>query len=719
MRHQKADQGLTLSEIIISLGLAVVLVGLSLSAMQSSKSKVPIHGLVAALSEEFNAARQLAIASGRPVALGIPTGGGTIPAATSVYRLEGWNKPLITAVRDFRGDYPRLSFLAARWAGPTFTEGLEPSGMSKYKLFNLDHWLQNVPNDVNKDYIFCFTPDGGLVSNKQPATGGKCAIVVAQNPTIGGSPPNKRTLQGADAAVTLLVSPDGGIDHVTGIPGGTLGAPGSGGTSPARTLTSYGGGGATVKISEIRVLPNPDTALPGEGTCVPGQVVTLEVYAYDPEGRGLFSKWTQEAVSGTLPPGQFSYPYSDTNRELLGEVDKMEFVYKVPRGVVWVNGSGPPEGVGVFRARWNWTVPISSSPGDRYSVQADVRDVKGEVFIQNPPRKVFTTPPSGKLLVERLGDDGLWELVLMNPDGSGEKVLSPPGVEECMPSLDRSGTKMAFLQGQSPSRYVKVRNLHGGPEQILDGADNFTSVSISPDGAWVSYRNHREEKLYTKKLDGSGYHEDLQPFSGGGHGIKKSRTGWSQDSRYMLYEKDHLIYSRRLSDGHSIKLISKMFWNTIPDVYDGSETPYAPISYSVDGGGERVMLSLGSNNPVLVSFPVTPDDYEDGGINPGNLYQDYHVLPTGDKLRVGYGGNGGSGGSGTDNDYPSISSDGKFLIWTRSPQTSVDGSGAAEDVGEQKLWIVPRNGDNFIQGPGGPTIMSQENVRRAIWIPAQ
>lgn len=453
---------------------------------------------------------------------------------------------------------------------------------------------------------------------------------------------------------------------------------------------------------------------------MPGQVVTLEVFAYDPQGRTLFSKWTQEAEDPSNPPGQFSYPYSSTNAALAGEVDKMEYVYKLPDNLEWVGGSAPPPGLGAFRARWNWTVPIDSEPGDRYRVQADVRDVKGEVYIQNPPQKVFTTPPSGKLLVERRDPNtGLWQLVLMNPDGSGEKVLSPTGIEESMPSLDRSGTKLAVLQGSYPNRFVKVRNLHGGPEEILGGPGPYTSVSMSPDGAWVSYRLQQsatDQKLFTRKLDGSVTYQDDQIFSiGTGHSMKKSRTGWSQNSRYMLYEKDSRIYSRRLSDGHTTPLLTAVFQNT---AYGGpavSEIPYAPVSYRGQSG-ERVMLSLGSNNPVLVNFPVDPENYDSGGIVPGDL-ADYATAPEGDKLRVGYGFNGPSG---ADNDYPDISSDGRFLIWTRSPQTSGDGHGSSvEDVDDQRLWIVPSNVDNFIMGPGGPTIMSEDDVRRAIWIPAE
>lgn len=707
---------------MVALGLAVLLGGLSLFALQPSRHKAPVKGLASALAEEFEAARQMSIANGRPVALAIPTNDGSSPNSSSVYRLEGWNRPLVTAVRDYRGDYPHVVFMAAKWAGPNFTEGLAPSALSKYSGFVLDEWL---PEANKKDSIFCFTPDGGLVTNALPATGGRYTVVVVQNPNVGGSGPNNWTIQGGEAAFTLLISPGGGVDQAVGLPGGTLGPAGSDvARAPAKSLTKFGGAGANVRISEITVRPNPDEAPPDQGTCVPGQVVTLEVYAYDPQGRALFSKWTQEAEDPKLPSGHFSYPYSATNPDLKGEVDKMEFVYDIPSDVQWVGGMAPPDGVGAFRARWNWTVPVTSQPGDRYRVQADVRDVKGEVYIENPPKKVFKTPPTGKLLVERLGPDGLWQLVLMNPDGSGEKVLSAPGVEESMPSLDSSGTKMAFLQGTLPSRYVKVRNLHGGPEQILTpAAGAYTSVSMSPDGAWVSYRNNGNGRLYTKKLDGSVTHDKEQSFSGSGHGIRKSRSGWSQNGRFMLYEHDGLIYSLNLANGNAISLLSKPFHNQIVGIYDGSETPYAPISYRAEDGGDRVLVSLGGNNPVLVSFPVSEAEYSSGGIDPGVIgngtLSNYSKGTHGKYLQVDYGGNDGILGSGTDNDYPSISSDGRQLIWTRSPQSSVDGTGAPEDIVGQELRIVPRKGDNFIQDPGGAIKVSQKDVRRAVWIPAQ
>ena len=719
MRCIRARRGFTLVEIVFTLTLITLLAALSLWALRPAEKKTPTRGLAVALAEEFGTARRMAIATGHPVALGIPTDDGATPRATSVYRLEGWNKPLVTSSRGFSGDFPEVVFLAARWPGPSFTDGLPGSSLSKFANFQLAQWL---PTAFQNDYIFCFTPDGGLVSNSQPAMDGFYTVVVAEKPNVSGPPPNQRVITGADSAITLKISPSGGVEMVTDLPGGP--AIGGGGVSAAASVpqapTQYGSGGATVKISEIRVLPNPDTIPSNQGICVPGQVVTLEVYAYDPEGRALFSKWTQTALETPTTLGQFSYPFSNANPALVGEVEKMEFVYDVPPSLTWVGGATPPAGVGVFRARWNWTVPISSQPGEHFSVQADVRDVKGEVYIENPPPKTFVTPPSGRMLVERRDGSGLWQLVLMNPDGSGEKVLSPPGVEESMPSLDRAGVKMAFLQGPVGARYVKVRNLNGGPEQVLTPtAGNYSSVSISPDGAWVSYRGGdlATGKLTTVRLDGGvpPYIDD-QPFSTSGHGLKKSRTGWSQDSRHMIYEKDGVIHSRNLATGATpAQPLIKQFWNTIPG-YDGPEVPFAPITYQ-GASGERIMLSLGANNPVIINLPVTAADYVNGGIEPGNLGTEYTAAATGNKLRVEYGMNGSDG---SDNDYPNISTDGQFLTFTRSPQTSGDGHGSIpEDEDDQKVWIIPRSGDNFIMGPGGPTIMAEDDVRRAIWLPSE
>lgn len=723
MGHSLRLRGFSLIEIIFTCTLIALLAGISLVSMRPGKEKLPVRGLANAVADELQAARRLAIATGKPVAIGMPTDSGKNPRALSLYRLEGWNKPIITWVQSYKGDYPNLVFLPARWDGPTFSEGVEPPVWSKYFKFDLAQWL---PTDLRleSDYIFCYTPDGQLVTQGLSALNGQVTVVVAKDPALDGSAPQKMKVTGADEAITLLLSANGGVELATGLPGAlaSLGSSGGGNSaaSTPRSTTTYGAAGATVKLSKINTLPEPDPDSPSteDSFCVPGQVITLEVYAYDPEGRALFSKWTQEIIKGKSQyQGQFTYPYSKTNSNLIGEVDRMEFVYEYPRdSKTWPDGA-PPAKSGVFRARWNWTVPIQSEPGDLYSVQADVRDVKGEVTVKNPERKTFPVAPVGRLLVEQFLD-GRWQIVTMNPNGSGVRKLTPPGLEECMPSLDRSGSKMAVLQGppgKVGDRYVKVRGVNGGPETTLVGPGRFTSVSISPDGAWVSYRDDANSKVYAIRSDGTNRIENDQTLTGSGHVIRKTRSGWSQNSRFMIYEHDSIFYSLDLTSKVSHKLLTGIMQNS---VYDVTESVLAPISYQASTG-ERLLFVVGNNNPVFVNVPISEDNYNGTTqINPGDL-SDYLYSNSGPKLQVNYGGNGGTGNEdGTDNDYPNISTDGQSLVFTRSPQTSgVLTPGLAEDTEKQTVLIIERNGDNFSSPT--PTVMKAKDVRRAIWIPAE
>lgn len=722
MRQSLRFRGFSLIEMIFACTMIAILGGISLIAMRPGKEKLPVRGLANAVADELQAARRLAIATGKPVAIGMPTDKGTNPRASSLYRLEGWNKPIITWVQGYKGDYPNVVFLPARWAGPTFTEGVTAPTWSKYAEFKLSQWLPaDIQNDA--DYIFCYTPDGQLVTNNLSALNGQVTVVVAKDPALSGTGPNKIEVTGADEAITLLLSSNGGIELATGLPGASTSVGNSGGggnsvTSSPRATTSYGAAGATINLSEIKLLPKLESASPDESLCVPGQVVTLEVYAYDPEGRALFSKWTQDVIIGEKKyEGQFTYPYSKTNQALTGEVDRMEFTYDYPKDLnTWPNGL-PPANSGVFRARWNWTVPIQSKPGDLYSVQADVRDVKGEVFVKNPVKKTFPVAPVGRLLVEqRL--DGRWQIVTMNPDGSGVRKLTPPGLEECMPSLDRSGSKMAVLQGPPGDvdhRYVKVRGVNGGPETTLAGPGRFTSVSISPDGAWVSYRDDATSQVHAIRTDGTNLITEDQNLGGGGHAIKKSRSGWSQNCRYMVYEHNGTLYSRDLQGGGTHPIFSGMMTNTNYGAI--TEALLAPISYQA-GSGERLLFVVGNNNPVFANVPISPANYSGTTIDPGDL-SDYKYDTSGPQLQVNYGGNGGTGNEdGTDNDYPNISTDGQSLVFTQSPQTSGMGTPQIdEDLDKQTVLIVTRSGDNFISPT--PIKMKAEDVRRATWIPAE
>ena len=560
--------------------------------------------------------------------------------------------------------------------------------------------------------------------------------MVAGSPTFGGGVPDTVTITSGNDPWTLLVSPGGGVELVNGTPGVVLPAgSGNGNVSNPRPREEFSGT-SEIYLSDMKVRPNPSGA-PGEGICVPGQVVTLEIYAHCPQGDELFANWTQVAGSVNGLEGSFTYP-NQTGSPLPNEADRMEFVppNRIPTDPLlaptWGPGQAPAPGTGVWRAKWTWTVPTNSVEGELYNVTANVQNAEADATIVTTPLpSIQMNPaPQGRMIVERRVN-GLWQLWRMNPDGSGEKLISPEGVQEMMPTLDKNGTQMALLRegpGGIADRYVVLRSIDGGLEKILDGPGEFSSVSISPTGEWVSFRNNATNRLITMRTDGSGRFEKHQYWIGSGASVKKGRAGWSQDGRFMLYGNEDLtpldhpasdvnpvIYSVRLPNLGDPPLPGPLdpgydpgvvLWGPYPFNAAGRARIFCPTSFKV-GAREFVVVSSSGDNSFILTFEVT--DYT-ANMNISNPL-DYSVSPLYDRRIQKT--PGSTGPPNQDDDYPSISHDGK-LVFTTSP--AAGGFLTGEDSEEQEVMMLPNvTADGRFIGP--PVQLNLPDVRRAIFIP--
>ncbi len=715
MDMRSPERGFTLIELCAGMALVVLLFAISVNALRSGAPKSSPQALAMALADRMRGARLLAIRSGHPIAIGIPATNGN-PVSTSIYRLEGWNAPHVSWSRSFSGDHPGVGFAGASWSpsAGTFSNGAAAPPVSKFGVFNLTNWI---PAAHATDAIYCFTPDGGVVTNSQPALDGRYTVVVARNLVVGGT-----QATGGGNPYVVYISTAGAVEVGTGVPGTQLfgGAPVADGAPKLRDSLA---GKAQVNLSDIVVAPNPGSVT-ADGFCVPGQHVTLELWAYDVEGRELFAKWNQTSSGGSL--GTFSFPYvNSSNTFLTGELERMEYVDQVPAYVNWTPSTAAPTG-GAFRGRWSWTVPIDSRPGDRYTLEADVRDAKGEVDILNAPPRTFTTqvPPEGRLIVERLNAaTGAWELVRMNPDGSGEKVLTRPGMEEFMPSVDRNGDKLAYLQRPigGTQTAVKVRSIHGGQEDTIaaagSGVGNFTSVSISPDGQWVSYRDDHGPtgvgsapvvgELITVRVDGSrefrrpqswefGFGPNAQP-------LKKSRSGWNWvnpgTEEWMRWGNQSTLVATNLADDPTDPGRDALVINTITSVLGSYiEQLYAPTVFTEPGGTQRIIYTIGNVDPVLSHIPFDVDP----GTPPltGNTNMFTMVDMDGPTIAR-------PGSAGENDNFPSVSSDGRFLFLPRENMAS----------GARKAIMIPWDGvtGNYVGSPTNLEIV--QDIRNVIWIP--
>lgn len=729
MRRQLLSEkrGLTLIEICFVMGLVVLVAYLSLSALSPAADKGSTLGLATAVKEEFEASRQLAIKSGQPVALGIPTDGGA--AACSLYRLQGWNTPYVKWSGGYEGDYPNTGFAAATWGGPGAggPAALPPS--AKYFNFTQTELLAWLPDDKEDDYIFCYLPDGSLITNNLSTVNGMYTVVIAGNPTFGGALPDGVTISSGNNPWTLMVSPGGGVELVNGTPGTTLPPGTSGGPISNPRPREEFTGESKIYLSEMKVRPNP-SGVPGEGICVPGQVVTLEIYAHCPEGDGLFANWTQTPGTVGGLEGSFTYP-DQTGSPLPNEADRMEFIPPncIPTdpalAPVWNGGEAPAPGTGIWRAKWTWTVPVNSQEGELYNVTANVQNAEADAtIVTSPLPQIQMNPaPQGRMIVERRVN-GIWQLWRMNPDGSGEKLISPEGVQEMMPTLDKNGTQMALIRegpGGMADRYIVVRSIDGGLEKIIAGPGEFTTVSMSPTGEWVAYRNNATNQLLCTRANGSGTFALNQVWGGSGVSVKKGRSGWSQDGKYVLYAHeraigDPVIYSFPMP-GYGLPTPPDpegyRLWGPYPSTGPGLlARMFCPTSYEYNGR-EFVAVSCSGEDSFILSFEVVGRNYT---VNHNLPNMDWRVPPLSNR-RIQEN-PPSTASTNRDQDYPAISFEGTGttpkLVYTSSPANT--GYITGEDTEGQVIYMLPNiDANGVFSGP--PLQMNFTDARRAIFIP--
>ncbi len=711
MRKKRGTCGFSLIELMVVVSLGAVLVGVGLYSLRSGSSKTSSIALAAALADEFRAARQMAISRGYPVAVGVPTGGRT-RASSSIYRLEGWNVPRVTDTTGYSGDYPRLGFAAARWSGGDFDESASIPPLSKFGGFMLANWI---PSDLEEDAILCFTPDGGMVTNGLSSINGRTTVVVAMDPVVlngvitGGSEPS-----------VVYVSVTGAVEHSKWLPGSSLATgqdrPRAAGRSPEKLA-----GSARIRLSKIAVRPAA-LAAPVDAFCTPGEQVTFEMWAYDPKGRQLFTQWKQDGPEGRR--GNFGFP-SSSEGPLRKETERMEYVESPPSDIDW-NGADPPPG-GCFRARWSWTVPQDSRAGDLYSVTADVQDATGEATIENRPDPIeFKTSPEGRFVAEvRNVALGRWELVRMNRNGTGRVVLTPPGVEETMPSVDRSATKLALLQGPIGNvnqRRVKVRSLAGGGEVTIAGPGRYTSVSLSPDGGWISYRlddaaTAGEGRLFIRKLDEGApvfsRRQYWRPIPIPAEDIEPERTGWSPDGKYVLWSNGGdgtppggtgnpagggIIEIGNLTTSGHLDNVRTLYTNNFEE-----GMLYSPTVFHPSAGQARLLFTSSTLNPVVVHTEFRPNESNYGnavGLTPSTL----------NSRKIDLNGRGEGAGSGDfDDNLACISPNGRMVVLPRIDRPA----------GDERYAIIARWNEgamNFTATASDAHTIRQP-IRSIVWIP--
>ncbi|MEW6278576.1 MAG: hypothetical protein AB1758_08150 [Candidatus Eremiobacterota bacterium] len=536
--------GFTLLELVFGVALAALIVGLAFVNARAPRHSAEARGLAEVVADELRLARQSAMARHIPVGVGIPSQNGSAPCSRSLYVLAGEDKPRLTRVVNFAGDFPGAIVAHASWA-------LNPAALNNPSLGNscaqtppvsssssdyaAGPWLAGTPYATTKDCILIFTPSGTVLSNGAVMFDGDFHLMVSDGAEFGpGSPGNPGALAyfsptRASHPYTISISPSGMITVVPGLKAG-LGVPevatglpvANAAPAPVMPLT----GNQSPVIRTVTLYPTPTEPL-GAGVdvmVVEGQHATLRVEAEDPDGDELFCRWEGDPALGR---------FASANQ------DRMEWDPRIQR---WVS-------------TWSWYPADSLDPDDEVeltcrvldrsdSAMAAVDSQKRRVVIGTGGRVAFHAWPE---------DDNQWdyEIGMVNL-GGGERLVTNNETDEMYPAFSPDGSRIVFsVYDENVGSYeIGVMNYDGSGYKVLTqtpSVDEYGPFEWSPDGtrfAFLGWGSGWTDTLEVMCPDGTAR---LQiGVSSWLYWYEECPVTWAADSSSLVYQDEDgdLRYSR-------------------------------------------------------------------------------------------------------------------------------------------------------------------------------
>ena len=143
--------------------------------------------------------------------------------------------------------------------------------------------------------------------------------------------------------------------------------------------------------------------------------------------------------------------------------------------------------------------------------------------------------PDGRRIAFQSHRDGNWEIFLMNADGSGQIRLTDNSAGDAEPSWSPDGRRIAFQSNRDENAEIYVMNADGsGQTRLTNEAANDRFPSWSPDGQRIAFYSYRDEnwEIYVMNADGSGQTRLTD------NPARDIRPSWSPDGRHIAFSSD-------------------------------------------------------------------------------------------------------------------------------------------------------------------------------------
>ena len=288
--------GFTLLEVIFSMALIGLLLGLGILNFRSKIAREGTRGLALALASELRAARARAVTQQTFVGVCFPNEDETNPVSSSVALREGVERSSLRDVHHFDQDFDAGIFVGT-WPVTGTPMGAPSTGPSLISsLTGLDPALWT----GTRDYCLIFGPDGTVTSRGLPTLDGEFAFLVGNSFSHQPGSEDWFEVTAVGDPMTVLVSNSGSVRVESGASGASsLPTPGDP-LALARPPTLPGSGtGTAPEIAELEAFPSHNPSLPntslsqtyieihpdGEGDY---GLATFQIKATDIDGGPLF-----------------------------------------------------------------------------------------------------------------------------------------------------------------------------------------------------------------------------------------------------------------------------------------------------------------------------------------------------------------------------------------------------------------------------------------------
>lgn len=433
--RSKRSRGFSLLEMLFTLLLIAILLGLTGMSLRSSIDKEGSKGLAYTLASDLRAARTEAQRSGKLVGVCFPSDNKKNSISKSALQRKGQQRGHISRLLSYGNEYDAYIFLGT-WPGAGLTAHAIP-----------DSWPISTKNEI----AIMFRPDGTAFSNDLPAIDGAYPLVVG-NSFQGNLNGPSGTLTAALNPHTVWVNSSGSIsveEHK--LPVGTLPVGESKLVAAEPNLSNEPSPKSPV-VEDVKFYPEQvpglDTAYIGQnfvnihpnqkdGAYLEYGMATIDIRASDLDGGPL--TYTLEAKASGSENGDF------TVSNLKGQ---MQYIFDDKLNKY------------VWHALISWRPPPDSPSNLVYELAVTVQDPEGNAVVIDSGAgllpKLTSLPPSRVVVCTNPKN-----LYLANLDGKNEIEITKNGAEY-HPFFSADGSRLySFHDPNGTSRELRSRPADG------------------------------------------------------------------------------------------------------------------------------------------------------------------------------------------------------------------------------------------------------------------